>query len=123
MMIDQTRSMELPNDATSASRWDVLRQMLEANRGKLAQLQQQSIEIKWFAFDNKLESFPGGELPWTRQDYRPTGSETDIGTSLSAAIRSVREQRLLASSSQATVCKMLRIPNWSLTRRRIWSRR
>ncbi len=95
ILADLSRSMQLPHAATDVSRWEKMSQMFAANADRLARLKQNSIDIKWLGFDNQLHSLDESQLPWLDPGYSPNGSETDLGSSLSAAVKTARQQRVI----------------------------
>ncbi len=95
IIADLSRSMQLPHAATDVSRWEKMSQMFAANTDRLARLKQNSIDVKWFGFDNQLHSLDENRLPWIDPGYLPNGTETDLGSTLSAAVKTVRQQRVI----------------------------
>jgi uncharacterized membrane protein len=92
---DLSRSMQLPHAAADVSRWEKMSQMFAANAERLKRLEQNSISVKWFGFDNQLYPLDEQQLPWASGQTVPDGPETDIGSTLSSAIRSTRQARLI----------------------------
>ncbi len=95
VMADMSRSMQLPHASADVSRWEKMSRMFAANSDRLAMLKQKSIEVKWMGFDNQLYPLDESRLPWNQADFAPNGAETDLGTALSAALKSARHQRLI----------------------------
>ena len=95
VVADVSRSMDLPHIKDNSTRWDALKQTIVANQSQFNQLTEKEIEVKFYLFDSELaqlESEDGViQLPES-----PTGSETDIGTSIFEALLAVRDRRLLA---------------------------
>lgn len=95
VLADMSRSMQLPHAPADVSRWEKFAQMLAAQSGRLAALAENSIEVRWLGFDSSVQTLDATRLPWTQPDFQPSGPETDLGTSLAAAIRAARQERLI----------------------------
>ncbi len=94
-LVDSSRSMELPHIADDSSRWGATVKMLHDNESRFRQLAQKKIEVKFFSFDNQMQSLEA-ENGVVKLPEKPEGSETDIGTALYDTSIDVRDQRLLA---------------------------
>ena len=92
---DISRSMDLPHIKDNSTRWDAVKQTITTNQSRFDQLAEKQIEVKFYLFDSELTQLETEgnvfELP-----ENPTGSETDIGTSIFEALLDVRDRRLLA---------------------------
>jgi uncharacterized membrane protein len=92
VLLDQSRSMQLPHAATRQSRWAVQVASLQAAAPLLQELAA-DMEVRLYAFDNQLQavdlSGDGLQLP-----PEPTGSQTDIGTNLHRALEAELGKRL-----------------------------
>lgn len=95
VLADMSRSMQLPHAPADVSRWEKMARMFADNGDRIALLKQKSIDVKWLGFDNQLYPLDEGRLPWNQADFAPNGAETDLGTSLSAALKTARQQRLI----------------------------
>ncbi len=95
VLIDKSRSMELPHLRDDSTRWGAMVDTLKENAGRFEQLREKKIEVRFFSFDNlvkPLEEVDGQiVLPAT-----PDGSETDIGSATYATSRDVLDQRVVA---------------------------
>lgn len=92
-LIDTSRSMELPHRSDDSTRFGAIKQILEDNRALINQLQENRIAVRFFGFDSRVTELNyenGVDLP-----AKPTGSETDIGSSIFETAISARNQRLL----------------------------
>ena len=96
IFVDKTRSMQLPHRASGESRFEVMRAMIDRHRGKLEQLEENNIRVRWFMFDNQINEV---EITPSSMQFpdEATGEETDIGTSLFRGTELVRNQTLLAT--------------------------
>ena len=93
MLVDVTRSMELPHRADESTRWNALREMLSDNRAQLDALKEEQIEVRYFGFDNQFFEFDPAEQPLPDA---PFGGETDIGTAVYKVSQSARNERIIA---------------------------
>ena len=93
MLLDQTRSMELPHRADDSTRWDAMKEMLNAHRAQLDALKEKQIEVRYYGFDN--QSF---ELDLNEKTLpeNPFGGETDIGSAVYNVSQSARNERIIA---------------------------
>ncbi|MFM7846818.1 MAG: glutamine amidotransferase [Planctomycetota bacterium] len=92
VLLDQSRSMQLPNATDSVSRYEAQLSSLRAADGTLREITDR-IDVKMFAYDERLV-----ERDW-REGYgdwpqKPTGTVTDIGSNLHAAVRQELGKRL-----------------------------
>lgn len=94
VVIDQSRSMELPHREDQSSRWTTAEQAVRANRVAWETLRNERLEVRFFFFDSQIHpaEYDGIVPVWPPQ---PTGSETDIGWALLSSMREVRDQRLI----------------------------
>ena len=92
---DISRSMDLPHIEDNSTRWDAVKQTITANRSRFDELAEKQIEVKFYAFDSELAQI-ATENGVIQLPKSPTGSETDIGTSIFEALLGVRDRRLLA---------------------------
>ena len=93
MLLDITRSMELPHRADSSTRWNALRAMLDEHSGQLAALKEKQIEVRFFGFDNQLKELDLSQQPLPE---KPFGGETDIGSAVYKVSQSARNERIIA---------------------------
>ncbi len=94
VLLDFSRSMILPHMATGPSRWEAMKQAFADSADAIAGLQQQDIDVRFFAFGISLKPLEtDGALPALPDS--PADSETDLGTALYSVIDSVRDQRLI----------------------------
>ena len=95
VLADISRSMDLPHIKDNSTRWDAVKQTIIANQSRFDQLAEKLIEVKFYKFDSELSPLEteGGVLQLPES---PTGSETDIGTSIFEPLLAVRDRRLLA---------------------------
>ena len=95
VLIDVTRSMQLPHRGDQSTRWGELVKALKENRSRFQTLRDQQIDVQFFAFDNEMRRLERvGELPELPES--PEGVETDIGTPIDDVLSSFRGERLLA---------------------------
>ena len=92
VLFDQSRSMLLPQAASGASRWAAQRALLQQVEPLLHELSRK-LEVKVYGFDAGLDpqAWTGQPLAWPAA---PDGQQTDIGTSLHAALQQELGQRL-----------------------------
>lgn len=95
VMADTSRSMQLPHAPAEISRWEKLSQMISAQSERWTLLGENSIDVRWVGFDSQVQNLDEGRLPWTVAGFVPNGTETDLGSSLSAVLKSARHQRLI----------------------------
>jgi len=95
LLLDASRSMQLPADRGSQTRWESQAAALAASRNELARLAGKT-EIRAFAYDYHLHELAvsGGQITLPLD---PVGDQTDIGTSLYDALRGEAGKRLLAA--------------------------
>ncbi|HND52499.1 MAG TPA: glutamine amidotransferase, partial [Pirellulaceae bacterium] len=92
ILVDQSRSMQLPHATGDQSRWEAQKRAFQAAQTVLGEMADR-IDVKWFAYDERLQTLEGtGGFP-TLAD-KPGGAQTDIGSSLSAAVRQELGKRL-----------------------------
>jgi uncharacterized membrane protein len=94
MLVDASRSMQLPSGQGSLSRWQSQGETLDRSRAALAALADK-VELRTYAYDSRLTplTISGGRITLPEQ---PLGEETDLGTILSAAIQPEQGKRLAA---------------------------
>ena len=95
MLLDVSRSMELPVGSDQTTRWQKMSQVLSENADKLAALEKQRIELKIYGFDGRLSAI-GIEQGSVLLPKEPVGVESDYGSNLDDATRAARNQRLIA---------------------------
>jgi uncharacterized membrane protein len=92
LLLDQSRSMQLPHASGGKSRWDAQRETLEQAAAALDQLAR-DVEVKIYAYDSQLHplEIQNGKiaLPAAAE-----GQQTDIGSPLDEAVRRERGKRL-----------------------------
>ena len=92
LLFDVSRSMQLPSGRGSLSRWQRQAETLAESDSALAAIAEKG-ELRVYAYDSRLLPVAAKsgriELP-----EKPTGEQTDIGTSLSDAIRPEQGKRL-----------------------------
>ena len=95
LLMDISRSMDLPHIEDNSTRWDAVKQTIAANQSRFDQLTEKQIEVKFYQFDSELSQLEpkSGRVQLPES---PSGSETDIGTSILDALLGVRDRRLLA---------------------------
>ena len=95
VVMDVSRSMDLPHILDNSTRWNSVKELIATNQDRFDQLAGEKIEVKFYQFDSELTSLEveGGVVQLPKD---PTGSETDIGTSILEATLDVRDRRLLA---------------------------
>ena len=94
VLLDRSRSMQLPHAATRQSRWDVQAESLRAAEPVLTELSEK-MEVRVYAFDDQLHSMEFGDGPLDLSP-EPDGPQTDIGTSLHQALQLELGNRLAA---------------------------
>ncbi len=94
VLVDTSRSMDLPHRDERTKRWKALTSMLLDNLSGLDQLRQEQVDIRFLAFDQKSRpiDYTDGILALPRS---PNGAETDIGRALADVLAGVRNERLL----------------------------
>ncbi|MCO6457173.1 MAG: VWA domain-containing protein, partial [Pirellulaceae bacterium] len=92
VLLDQSRSMQLPNAGGEVSRWEAQRDVLRAVEPVLRDFGEQ-IQVKVYGYDQQLHPLDLGSGPLPL-DEPPAGEQTDIGTVLSDAMRRETGQRL-----------------------------
>ncbi len=94
MLLDLSRSLELPHESDTSRRWDVMRRMIDDNSAVIAQLAADDIEIVWEGFDGQvkpLEVVDG--MPQLPDD--PDGAETDLAQAIYTTARGSRDKRVV----------------------------
>ena len=95
LLIDSTRSMQLPHIADDSTRWATTLEMVRKNESRFKRLAENKIDVRVFTFDNQIKAVEiedgGINLP-----SQAEGSETDIGTAIFETAMNVRDERLLA---------------------------
>ncbi len=94
VLLDASRSMLLPADRGSQTRWEAQSQALASATSELARLAKQT-EIRAYAYDSRLLPLEvsAGQI---KLPVDPAGEQTDIGTTLHEALRAEQGKRLLA---------------------------
>ena len=94
LLLDLSRSMELPSGEGKLTRWQAQQAALERASGSLADLAEQ-MEVRVYGYDEALHPL---QLDGSRLQIpeKPTGQQTDIGTSLAEALRPEQGKRLAA---------------------------
>jgi uncharacterized membrane protein len=94
MLLDLSRSMELPSGEGKLTRWQAQQAALKRAESSLANLGEQ-MEVRVYGYDEKLHPIDvrGNRL---QLPEKPTGQQTDIGTSLAEALRPEQGKRLAA---------------------------
>jgi uncharacterized membrane protein len=92
VLLDASRSMDLPADRSSQTRWEAQARALTAAQDQLARLAGK-MEIRAYAYDHRLQPLEhaGGQL---KLPADPAGEQTDIGTTLDEALRGEQGKRL-----------------------------
>src|SRR5262245_1409167 len=92
VLLDASRSMVLPADRGSRTRWEAQSQAFAAARDELARLAGKT-EVRVYAYDNRLLplELSGGQIKLPQD---PTGQQTDIGSTLHEALRSEQGKRV-----------------------------
>ncbi len=94
VMIDVTRSMQLPHRGDDSTRWSELLSAIRSNESKIKALKEQQIDVSFFAFDNQVVKLDSdGTLPEFPES--PEGVETDIGSAIQSVLQNYRGERLL----------------------------
>jgi len=94
VLIDSSRSMQLPNGSGGRSRWDAQKELLSASASLLAQLSKQ-FDLKLYSYDAELHRLnSNGSIP--QLPDRPEGQQTDLGTTLAEAVGQELGRRLAA---------------------------
>jgi hypothetical protein len=94
VMVDISRSMLLPNGRGEMTRWQAQQQTLKSIERQLTNLGP-DLELRTYQYDSRLH-------PWQVQDgklvlpEKPTGDQTDVGSSLFAALVPEHGKRLAA---------------------------
>lgn len=94
VLLDTSRSMDLPHRDEKIKRWKALSSMLLDNMSGLDNLREQQVDLRFLGFDQKTQSidYADGILMLPKN---PAGAETDIGRALADVLGGVREERLL----------------------------
>lgn len=95
IMADGSRSMLLPSGTSSTSRYDAQLAALQASSDALARLMQ-TTDLKFYQYDKTLQQIEVDTAGRVKLAAAPTGSETDLGTTLSQAIRTEQGKRVAA---------------------------
>lgn len=92
MLLDASRSMQLPSGREKESRWDAQLAAIRRSRSALTQLGRKT-ELRVYTYDAKLQpvKVSGGNLTLAKA---PEGQQTDIGTSLAEALAPEQGKRL-----------------------------
>ncbi len=92
VLLDFTRSMELPHRADNSTRWAAMAEMLEENQSLFQELREHQIDVRFFGFDNQVFELDSNQqlLP-----AAPPGGETDIGSAIFKTSQEVRNERLI----------------------------
>lgn len=94
VMVDISRSMQLPSGAGEASRWQAQQKAIASIESQLTNLGP-DLELRAYFYDSRLHPWQveNGKLVLPAQ---PTGDQTDVGTSLFAALVPEQGKRLAA---------------------------
>ena len=81
LLIDSTRSMQLPHIADDLTRWATTLEMVRKNESRFKRLAENKIDVRVFTFDNQIKAveIEDGGINLSSQ---AEGSETDIGTAI-----------------------------------------
>ncbi len=92
LLLDTSRSMQLPNESGGVSRWQTQRTLLEKAQPLLADFQENT-DIKVFGYDASLHP-----LAWNADGIAlpdlPTGQQTDLGGAIHAVVQRELGKRL-----------------------------
>ncbi|WP_425617317.1 glutamine amidotransferase [Anatilimnocola sp. NA78] len=92
VMVDTSRSMQLPNGRGEITRWQAQQQAIASIESQLTNLGP-DLELRTYQYDSRLQ-------PWEIKNGKlilpdePTGDQTDVGTSLFAALVPEQGKRL-----------------------------
>ena len=94
VLADLSRSMQLPHESGGRSRWDAERETLSAIGPVLSRLARQ-MDVKIYGYDSELRrlEMTGGIIQLPAQ---PLGQQTDIGSTMSDAVRQELGRRIAA---------------------------
>lgn len=94
IMLDFSRSMKLSHLSTGPTRWKAMSNLINENRDRIEEIRDQNIDVRFYAFGNRLKPLEAVEgLPAFPDE--PTDGESDLGTAIYSIVSSVRDQRLL----------------------------
>jgi uncharacterized membrane protein len=94
VLMDKSRSMQLPDASGGQSRWETQRETLGRAEPLLAELSEE-IKVKVYAYDSRLHAlaWEGGRLQLPES---PDGDQTDLGSTLHDAVQQELGQRVAA---------------------------
>lgn len=92
LLVDLSRSMELPSGQAKLSRWQAQRDLLAKARQTFAELGRK-LELRTYVYDRSLRPITLDDGAWPLPET-PTGDQTDIGTSLYDALQAELGKRL-----------------------------
>lgn len=95
VMIDVTRSMELPHEGSGTTRWQKLIDSLQAAQPQLRKLAER-FEVQYFAFDGDLVAIESSE-GWPSLPDGPSGAQSDYGAALAQVTERLRGERIAGS--------------------------
>jgi hypothetical protein len=95
LLFDASRSMQLPSGQSEQTRWQSQATTLAGIEDELARLAAKT-EIRAFAYDHRLRpaQISGGKIT---PPAAPDGEQTDIGTTLFEALRSLQGKRVIGA--------------------------
>ena len=94
VLLDTSRSMQLPSGRESQSRWQAQSAALARSQGACTALVERK-ELRLYAYDSKLTPLPAQAGKFTLPES-PQGEQTDIGTALAESLRPEQGQRIEA---------------------------
>ena len=92
ILIDMTRSMELPLEGLGATRWQKLTESLQASRPGLEKLAEQ-YDLQFFGFDSELGAL-SSSAGWPALPDGPVGAQSDYGFALGQVTERLRGERI-----------------------------
>ena len=94
LLLDQSRSMELPHDRPQTTRWEVQRALLRRIDPALQRLQGM-LDVRLYLYDRSIRPLERRDGKWLLPP-KPEGAVTDVGGSLLEAVRDAASQPLVA---------------------------
>ncbi len=95
VMIDLTRSMELPHEGSGTTRWQKLIDSLQAARPQLQKLADR-FDVQYFGFDGELIAIDSTD-GWPSLPEVPEGAQSDYGAALAQLTERLRGERIAGS--------------------------
>ena len=92
ILIDMTRSMELPLEGLGVTRWQKLTESLQASRPGLEKLAEQ-YDLQFFGFDSELVAL-SSSAGWPALPDGPVGAQSDYGFALGQVTERLRGERI-----------------------------